>query len=189
MDVPSTADAESEPSVEVIGAEVLFRAHAKFVAAFLRHLGTPEPDLDDLVQEVFVVAHRKGGYQPGPAQPRSWLAAISLRVAQAARRLRARRRQSSAEPDAVCADGRDPAEVLETQRSLSRVQRALAQLSLEHRVAFSLFEFEGESCESIAAMWGVPVGTVYSRLHNARRHFMEAYRRSELQTPIRRVER
>jgi RNA polymerase sigma-70 factor (ECF subfamily) len=167
----------SDEAPERIGVEALFRTHATFVAKFLRRLGTPAGELDDLVQEVFMVAHRKGGYVRGPAQPRSWLGAIALRVAQAGRRGRLRQEP----PDSPAVDGMStPSRVVEkidTNRSIERLQRALDTLSLEQRAAFVLFEIEGESCESIAAVWDVPVGTVYSRLHVARRNFMQAYER------------
>jgi len=55
------------------------------------------------------------------------------------------------------------------------VQRALDTLDLEHCAAFVLYEFAGESCEAIAASLSIPVGTVYSRLHHARRRFEQAY--------------
>jgi RNA polymerase sigma-70 factor (ECF subfamily) len=161
---------------EVIGAEALFRAHAGFVASFLRRMSVPDADVDDLVQEVFVIAHRKGGYVPGPAQPRTWLGAIALRVAQSGRR--SRQRHPSVPGDVAldaASEDLDPAEQLETQRALLRVQRALEQLSLEHRATFVLFEIEGESCENIATALQVPLGTVYSRLHTARRRFLSAY--------------
>jgi RNA polymerase sigma-70 factor (ECF subfamily) len=64
---------------------------------------------------------------------------------------------------------------LETRNALAMVQAALDQLPLELRAAFVLYEIESESCESIAATWQVPVGTVYSRLHNARKRFLQAY--------------
>jgi RNA polymerase sigma-70 factor (ECF subfamily) len=167
----------SNPDVraQAIDAETLFREHARFVASFLRHMGTSESDLDDLLQDVFVLAHRKGGYLPGPAAPRTWLASLVIRVVIARRRMRARRPQASALVENVADDARGPADVFEARRSLERVQAALEQLSLEHRAAFILFEIEGESCESIAVLWGVPVGTVYSRLHNARKRFLAAY--------------
>lgn len=114
-----------------------------------------------------------------PAQPRSWLAAIAVRVAQTGRRTRLRHGRAQSVPENLRSDARDPAEQLETQRALERVQRALAGLPLEHRVAFVLYELEGESCESIAAVWGVPVGTVYSRLHSARRRFLASYQAGE----------
>src|SRR5262249_19278981 len=158
-----------------IDVEVLFREHSRFVASFLRHMGTSESDLDDLLQDVFVLAHRKGGYLPGPAGPRTWLASLSIRVVLARRRSRARRPQASEVPESFADTSDGPAERLESRRSLQRVQAALDHLSLEQRAAFILYEIEGESCESIAAMWDVPVGTVYSRLHHARKRFLEIF--------------
>jgi RNA polymerase sigma-70 factor (ECF subfamily) len=171
MAVRTDPDARAQP----IDAEALFRAHAPFVASFLRHMGARESDLDDLIQDVFITAHRKGGYQPGPAAPRTWLASLAFRVVLARRRHRARRPESSELVESLTDAARGPAELLETQRSLQRVQAALDGLSIEHRAAFVLHEIEGESCESIAAIWDVPVGTVYSRLHHARKRFLEAY--------------
>src|SRR5260370_41260351 len=63
----------------------LFRAHAAFVASFLYRLGLEPSEIEDAVQEVFLIAHRQGGYHPGPAQPRTWLAAIAIRVAMKAK--------------------------------------------------------------------------------------------------------
>jgi len=170
---------ETEPDAHVhpIGAETLFREQARFVASFLRHMGTSESDLDDMLQDVFVLAHRKGGYLPGPAGPRTWLASLAIRVVLARRRSRARRPPPTEVPENLADGAQSPAELLESRRSLERVQVALQDLSVEHRAAFVLFEIEGESCESIAAMWNVPVGTVYSRLHHARKKFLEMYHR------------
>jgi RNA polymerase sigma-70 factor (ECF subfamily) len=133
--------------------------------------------VDDLVQEVFLVAHRKGGYVPGAGQPRTWLAAITLHVARSGHRSRSRRHEAPDEldQDALAYAGRDPSETLEIKKSLARVQQALDTLDLEHRAAFVLYEIEGEPCDTIAASFGVPVGTIYSRLHHARRRFLDAY--------------
>jgi RNA polymerase sigma-70 factor, ECF subfamily len=160
-----------------LNAQALFRAHASFVAAFLLRLGTPRSEVDDLVQEVFLVAHRKGGYVPGEGQPRTWLAAIAVRVARAGHRARARVRETVDEQALEAAPaGSDPADAVEARKALARVQRALDTLDVEHRAAFVLYELEGESCESIAGAFGVPTGTVYSRLHHARKRFLSAYR-------------
>lgn len=167
-------DADAAPaSGERIGVEVLFREHAQFVATFLVRLGTPRQDVDDLLQEVFVVAHRKGGFVKGQAQPRSWLGAIATNIARTGQRTRRRRREDADSPalEQVTTQAHSETESL----SRVRLERALAALPLEQRAAFVLFELEGESCESIAAVWGVPVGTVYSRLHHARRRFLEVY--------------
>jgi RNA polymerase sigma-70 factor, ECF subfamily len=160
-----------------INAEALYRAHARFVAAFARRLGVSEADVEDVVQEVFIVAHRKGGYEAGSATPRSWLGAITLRVASQARRTR-RRRHEASDPDALTGvpdQARGPHHAAETQQSLARVQAALDTLDVGHRAVFVMFEIEGERCEDIARALDVPTGTVYSRLHKARARFRAAY--------------
>jgi RNA polymerase sigma-70 factor (ECF subfamily) len=159
-----------------ISAEALYREHAGYVATFAHRLGIPRDDVNDLVQEVFLVAHRKGGYEEGPARPRTWLCAIAIRLAQRARRERARHDPSDT-PRIELAGGpeRDPSAQLETRRSLEHIQQALETLDIDHRAAFVLYEVERESCEEIALALEVPIGTVYSRLHHARRKFMAAH--------------
>jgi RNA polymerase sigma-70 factor (ECF subfamily) len=174
MAVQIDPDARAAP----IDAETLYRAHAPFVASFLRHMGARESDLDDCLQDVFVIAHRKGGYQPGPAAPRTWLASLAFRVVVARRRARARRPEGAAVIEALPDDARSSADVIEARRSLQRVQAVLDHLSPEHRAVFILYEIEGESCESIATTWDVPVGTIYSRLHHARKRVREAFEKS-----------
>ena len=160
-----------------IDAEALFRAHAPFVAAFLQRLGVPSADVDDVVQEVFLIAHRKGGYVPGAGKPRTWLGAIAVLLARSGNRSRGRNKEGSDESaiEAAMSTGKDPGETLELHGSLQRVQRALDTLDVDHRAAFLLYEVDGESCEAIAASFGVPIGTIYSRLHHARRRFQDAY--------------
>jgi RNA polymerase sigma-70 factor (ECF subfamily) len=157
------------------------------VAGFLSRLGVDRADLDDAVQEVFLVVHRRGGYVEGPARPPTWLAEIALRVASQLRRTR-RRRAWQADPAPEDAEGRDartPFEALDAAESLARVQRAIDALSLEQGAVFILYEIEGEPCESIAAGLGVPIGTVYSRLHAARRAFVKTYERLGAAPPAR----
>lgn len=142
-----------------------------------------------MVQEVFLVAHRRGGFVPGAARPTTWLAEITLRVVSSGRR-RVRRSREESDTEAVAAAearrGSSPGEQVEAKEALRRVQDALDTLDEGKRAVFILFELEGESCESIAAGLGIPIGTVYSRLHNARKQFMEAHARL-LATPSRPV--
>lgn len=159
-----------------ISAEALFREHASYVATFAHRLGIPRDDVHDLVQEVFLVAHRKGGYELGPARPRTWLCAIAVRLARKAHRLRVRLDPSDTPRiELAHGDARDPSQQLETRRNLEQVQRALESLDLDHRAAFILYEVERESCEDIAVALEVPIGTVYSRLHHARKKFLAAH--------------
>lgn len=175
--------ATSDHPVTRLDGGALFRAHAAFVARFLVRMGVHRQDLDDVVQEVFLVAHRAGGFTPGAARPTTWLAEIALRVASDARRRRARAERMIPAPreDASHAT---PFDALAAAEQLARVQRALDALSLEHRAVFVLYEIEGEPCESIAAGLDVPIGTIHSRLHAARKGFQRAFERIEAQRPL-----
>lgn len=166
-------------SLRVLGTEDLFRAHARFVADFLARLGVSPRDVDDLVQEVFLVVHRKGGFVEEEARPTTYLAAIAVRVASTARRTHARRRLAN-EPTAIdTMPSRDPSphDSADTREALERVAKALDALDLEKRAVFVLFEINEEPCEEIARALDVPLGTVHSRLHAARAAFKKAHAR------------
>lgn len=161
---------------EPVKTEDLFRAHAHFVARFLTRLGVPPEDLDDAVQEVFLVVHRNGGYAPGPATPTGYLASIALRAASSHRRRGRKRRDRRSEvaPDEVSSAALDPARSLEVRQALAELQGALDGLDPQQRATLVLAELEGETCGSIATTMHVAVGTVYWRLHQARKTFRQA---------------
>ncbi len=172
------AAVEPAPPEEHLGVDVLFVRHGAFVQRFLARMGVPAQDLEDVVQEVFLIAHRQGGYVFKGARATTWLAEIALRLALALRRTRhARPTSPEAEMERVAAPGPSPFDSLAASQSLERVQRALGDLDLEHRAIFVLFELEGESCDAIAESLGVPLGTVHSRLHYARKAFRKSYDR------------
>lgn len=162
---------------EAVSASELFRCHAKFVANLLRRLGVPEDDIDDAVQDVFVLAHRYGGYRPGPALPTTWLASIAFNVSRNVKRQGRRR----AYPDELkvaeaISNAPTPFDRAAVAQSLTRLQEILDGLGEDYRVVFVLHEIHGEQGPAIAAALGVPVGTVYSRLHTARERVSAAYR-------------
>jgi RNA polymerase sigma-70 factor (ECF subfamily) len=167
----------SQPATEpsgVIDSETLFRRHATFVASFLHRLGAHKAELDDLVQEVFMAAHRKGGFRPGPASPTTFLARLALeaRLASQRRNLRFRGAQNSDLGGQVL--GRPPHAPDRNfwlQQAAQQMERVLSHMEPGARAVFVLFELEGQSCESIAAGLDLKVGTVYSRLHVARKVF------------------
>jgi len=161
-------------NADVLGADRLFREHSAYVAAFLRRLGIGEASIDDAVQEVFLVAHTRGGYRPGPASARTWLGAITIRVAANARRSLKRRRETQDDrflerhPGSIAPDL-----VAEQRQELAQVERVLEGMSDSHRHVFLLFALTCHSCDDIARSMGIPTGTVYSRLHAARHSFSE----------------
>jgi RNA polymerase sigma-70 factor (ECF subfamily) len=147
------------------------------VARFFHRLGFAPADVADLVQNVFLVAHQKGGFDHGAAKPRTWLYAIAYRVAADERRRRRRRPVESLD-GVLLEDTSDPETKLQHLRSLERVLRCLQKLDLLHRAAFILFEVEGLSGKEVAESLEIPVGTVYRRVHVARARF-EAFYRAE----------
>ncbi|MEM6989899.1 MAG: RNA polymerase sigma factor [Myxococcota bacterium] len=154
-----------------LDADDLFRAYASFVARFLSHIGVDPQDVSDLVQEVFLVAHRRGGFVPRTAKPTTWLAAIAVRV-WADRRKKLRRHREDCDTAKVLvvpSDLASPHDDAERRRDLALIQDSIGRLSPEKRAVFIPFELEGESCRTIADRLRVPVGTVYSRLHAARK--------------------
>jgi RNA polymerase sigma-70 factor (ECF subfamily) len=81
-----TGDATAPPVDGQLSAAALFKQYAPFVASFLLRMGIRRSDLDDVIQDVFLVAHKLGGYVPGPAKPTTYLANIALRAATTHRR-------------------------------------------------------------------------------------------------------
>ena len=154
----------------------LFRQHASFVARFLTRLGVPAEHIEDALQEVFLVVHRQGGYRPGVAKPTSYLAGIAIHAATKHRRREraGRARHSDLPPEQLVSEHADPTRAVQAQQELERLQRALDRLPDELRTTLLLVEVEGESCLSVAAAFGWPVGTVYWRLHEARKKLQTA---------------
>lgn len=152
-----------------LGAEEVYELHADFVWRTLQHLGVRDADLEDLGQEVFVTVHRRLFSFDGRSKLTTWLFGICLNLVQRHRR-RAyfRLEQSHAEPPERV-DPHTPEDRYAGEEARVRLERLLDNLSPERRATFLLFEIEGVSCEEIAELTAVPVGTVYSRLHLARK--------------------
>jgi RNA polymerase sigma-70 factor (ECF subfamily) len=129
------------------------------------------------MQEVFLVAHRLGGYSPGPAKPTTFLANIALRAATSHRRKGQVRSfvRPNDELVGAASDGvGDPEQRTASRQQLELLQHALDKLDDDKRAVFVMAELHGESVVSIAAGLGIAVDTAYSRLRAARRVFHEA---------------
>lgn len=164
----------------------LFRRHAPFVARFILRMGVPRPDLDDLMQEVFLIAHRNGGYDPGPAKPTTYLASIAFRLVHTERRKRKVRAfvQMDGEKVRRASGTSDPEQAALHHERLQRLEDALSTLDDDKRAVFVLAEIQGESIVSIAAGLGIPTDTAHSRLRAARRLFREAVERQGMDEPL-----
>jgi len=156
----------SSPELDV---REVYERHADFVWRSLQHLGARPADLEDLGQEVFVVVHRRLSSFDGRSKLTTWLFGICLHLVQRQRRRAYLRFEflHAEPPERV--DATTPESRYAEEESRRRLERLLDKLSPERRATFVLFEVEGMSCEEIAELTAVPIGTVYSRLHLARK--------------------
>ena len=154
----------------------LYHQHAPMVRRALRQLGVPAANLDDAVQDVFVVLHRRiDDYEHGRSLT-NWVWGIARGVASGYRRGERRRRRLHAEL---------PSPELHTpaDRGLARHQAGvilhefLGSLDADKCAVFMLAEVEGHTGAEIAAKLDVNINTVYARLRAARRHFATAMER------------
>ncbi len=165
--------------------EKLYRDHAAEVLGWVIRLGGAAMDPEDVAHEVFEIAIRKfATLETATCSPTTWLYGITRRVLANRRRAAWWRRVLSMRPaDAAgegdesaewASDAEPPDEALEHERRRRAVQRALQRVSELDREVLVLAGMEERSAPETAEMLGIPVGTVHSRLHNARRRFASA---------------
>ncbi len=151
--------------------ERIYQGYFDFAWRNLRRLGVPTPQLDDAVQDTFIVVHRRLADFEGRSSLGTWLASICWRVASDYRRASSRRGDQRPFADDIASDGPDPQQAAAESEALRQVDRLLQQLDDEKRTVFVLTEMEGMSAPEIAEALGVKLNTVYSRLRAARRAF------------------
>jgi RNA polymerase sigma-70 factor (ECF subfamily) len=143
----------------------LYDCYAPMLLRFARRLGAAE-DAEDVVQNVFIrVVRLAAQFDTGVPSARAWLFAITVRVVQerrrSLRRLTNAMKSFATQKQSCPTNPEGPA-----TRDLAM---CLSKLSLAKRSVVLLAEVEGFSCPEIAEMLDIPVGTVWTRLHHARR--------------------
>ncbi len=143
-------------------------------------LGVDPSHRDDVVQETFVVFHRRLSEFEGRSSVKTWLFGILVNVVRAHRRTfrkgHERRPPAAAGPDleTVVDTSASPHECAARAEAARLVMQLLAALDDDKRAVFVLAELEQMSAPDIALALGVPFNTVYSRLRLARREFAAA---------------
>lgn len=157
----------------VSGPSAVHAAHADLVWATLQRFGVPPEDLEDAFQDVFIVVQQRLGDFDGGARLSTWLFEICRRVASTHRRrakkLRERTGETLAEDVVDATSG--PERLAEESQAREQLARVLDAMDPDRRAFFVMFEIEEMPCDEIASLAGIPVGTVYSRLHAARKEF------------------
>lgn len=156
----------------------IYRDNFAFIWRSARRLGVEPSSLDDVVQEVFVIAHRRLPSFEGRSTIPTWLFGITLRVARDHRRARARKPLDAAsEPDLLCESSPGPGERLERTEAIHLLYRILGEFSEEHREIFVMADLEQMPMSTIAATLDINENTGYGRLRAARRFFNESLAR------------
>ena len=146
------------------------------MSRWARAFGGLDADLDDLTQEVFLVVRRKLSHFDG-RNLSGWLYRIAQRTVRDYRRrawyrrLLAKRHEGDRPERESVEPGADPSEVLERREAEHLLRQILGKMSESRRTAFILFEIEGYTGEEIATLEEVPINTVWTRLHHARKEF------------------
>lgn len=146
----------------------LYLIYHRRLGAFLMRI-TGRLDLtEELINDIMFVVWKKAGSFRQESRVSTWIMGIAYRQA-----LKALRRRSAAPTAELPAADREQsshgnlndAELHETREW---IERALATLPKEQRMAIELAYFMGYSCEEIARLADCPVGTVKTRMHHAR---------------------
>ncbi|MEM9189574.1 MAG: sigma-70 family RNA polymerase sigma factor [Myxococcota bacterium] len=166
--------------VSVLTFDEVYEQWFDFVWRSCRRLGVAESQVDDAVQDVFVVVHRRLQDFEGRSTIKTWLFGITLRVVKDHRRSERRRRKPEAEPlrDSLVDDrAAGPMENVARAEAVRTLHALLDGMDDERREVFVMMEFEQMSAPEVAAALGVKVNTVYSRLRLARQSFEEGIKR------------
>lgn len=165
---PAVVAAETpERGVDPRDFDAVFRRYSPYVARVALRLLGDDAEVDDLVQDVFVEAHRGLGALREAGALRGWLARICVR--RATRRLRRRRLLSLLSIEVVAERDLplDGAATAEQRAEVLRLYRALDRMPAAERVAWLLRHVEGESLDDMVALCGCSKSTVQRRIRSA----------------------
>jgi len=144
----------------------LYDRYREPVRRFVARATSNAEDVDDLVHATFLAAAKSASRYDGRPSCRPWLVGIAVQL------LRRRRRSLGllfsvlSSLRGVRSATTDPRPALQARAD---VEQALGRLSEVKRITLLLAEVEGLGCAEIAEALGVPIGTVWTRLHAARR--------------------
>jgi RNA polymerase sigma-70 factor (ECF subfamily) len=148
----------------------IFSEHADFVWRSLRRLGVAAADVDDALQEVFLVVYRRIAQYEDRGLMRAWLFSISRQISnhyhRGAKRSEARHRGL-----VISTTAPDLEEVVARREAEQLVGAFLDELEEPQRLVFYLADIEGLTAPEIASALDVNLNTVYGRLRQARKRF------------------
>ncbi|MBL8922269.1 MAG: sigma-70 family RNA polymerase sigma factor [Myxococcaceae bacterium] len=151
---------------QALDLTALYESHARQVWRMAVRLGVAPANVEDAVQEVFLIAHRQTRAFAGRSSASTWLIGIAVKVAATYRRKQSRGTVPLVE--ALAAPGRGPDEELEQRQRLYELEDVLRRLPPEQREIVVLCDLEQLTAPEVAEVLEVNVNTVYSRLRLGR---------------------
>lgn len=163
----------------------IYKTYFGFVWSCTRRMGVRENELDDVVQEIFIVIHGKIATLAQPGSLRSWIYGIIRRTVSTYHRARRAKVASTealtSEPEMQYPQQPSPQELAEQSDQVKMLWSLLAKLDPPKREVFVLAELDELTVPEIASAIEVPVNTVYSRLRTARQELETALARHHAQ--------
>jgi RNA polymerase sigma-70 factor, ECF subfamily len=170
----ATDESLTPPASEVPPFETIYDTYFPYIWRSVQRLGVPSSQVDDVVQEIFLVVHRRLGDFEARSTIRTWLYGIALRVARVHRSRYRRTQGQTLDLEHLRApDAARPDEQAANAEAVLLVHAVLDEMEDEQREVFVLAELEQLSVPEIARALEVKLNTVYSRLRLARAAFAE----------------
>lgn len=157
-------------------ADRLFLAHGEHVQRVLARVLGPDPDLVDLIQDVFVTALTSFRQLKDPRALRPWLTTIAVFTARARIRKRARWSFFRFLPFDELPEQTAPSTPVEVSEALQSTYRVLGRMPAEERIPFALRVIDGMELTQVAESCGFSLATVKRRLTRAKQRFCELAR-------------
>jgi len=151
--------------------KALYDRHSGPLYHFLRGRIGDSFEAADAMQEAFLEVWRSASRFEGRSTVKTWLFGIARN--KAVDRLRKTSRQVLAEPDdTIPDDAPNPEDVIAASSDAARVRECIGKLSGPHQTGVRLAFFEDLSYPEVAEVEGVPVGTIKTRIHHAKKLLM-----------------
>jgi RNA polymerase sigma-70 factor (ECF subfamily) len=154
----------------------VYEASFDFVWRSARRLGVKQTHVDDVVQEVFMVVHRRLAEFEGRSQLKTWLFGITRRVVGTYHRTARRKPTEALGEHEITATG-NPEQSYATLQGQALLHALLDELEADRREVFVLAELEEMSGPEIARALELNLNTMHARLRAARRDFEQALAR------------
>src|SRR5512133_864322 len=154
------------------GQEALFDRYAGDVERILYRILGPDPEIADLLHEVFIVAITSIDSLRDATRLRSWLAGVAVHQARRLIRRRRIRRLVQFVAPARLPDHQSILPSVEASQALRETYRILEQLPADDRIAFTLRQIDGMELSAIAQATQVSLATVKRRVSRAQRNFV-----------------